>query len=144
MSVTEIAALIAAVSFAVIAASIAYLAIRATKVLGDAATLVRETRAGQEALLLRANAAVERANAQLDASEAAARSMDELGAGMADLAGQVTALAGFGRTMAGAVVGGPAGKAAALAYGVRHAMALRRARRTAVAGSVVRDRELSR
>jgi hypothetical protein len=144
VSVTGIAALIAAVSFAVIAASIAYLAIRATKVLGDAATLVRETRAGQEALLLRANAAVERANAQLDASEAAARSMDELGAGMADLAGQVTALAGFGRTMAGAVVGGPAGKAAALAYGVRHAMALRRARRAPVPGSVVRDRELSR
>ena len=143
MSATGIAALIAAGSFAVIAFAVAYVAIRLTRVLGDAATLVRETRAGQEALLLRANAAVERANAQLDASEAVAASMDELGVGMADLAGQVTALAGFGRTMAGSFVSGPVGKAAALAYGVRHAMALRRTRRTAVAGSVVRDRELT-
>lgn len=149
MTVTGIAALIAAASFAVIALAVAYVAIRLTRVLSDAATLVRETRAGQEAVLARANAAVDRASAQLDASEAVAKSMDELGAGMADLAGQVTALAGFGRTMAGAVVGGPLGRAAALAYGVRHAVALRRAERTAVPGSVVQRggstaRELSR
>jgi hypothetical protein len=64
--------------------------------------------------------------------------MDELGKGMADLAGQVNALAGFGRTVAGAVVGGPVGKAAALAYGVRHAVSLRRGGpRNAVPGKVV-------
>lgn len=145
MSAMGIAALIAAVSFAVIAASVAYLAIRATKVLGDAGTVIRETRAGQEAMLARANATVDRANAQLDAAQAVNASMDSLGAGMADLAGQVNALAGFGRTMAGSVVTGPVGKAAAFAYGIRHAVIKRRAApRSAVAGKVVPHQEISR
>jgi hypothetical protein len=135
VSATGIAALIAAGSFAVLALTGVYLATRVTRVLGDAATLVRETRAGQEALLARANAAVDRANDQLDRAAVVNASMDELGAGMADLAGQATALAAFGKTMAGAVVGGPVGKAAALAYGVRHAVGLRRGGpKSAVAG----------
>jgi hypothetical protein len=48
--------------------------------------------------------------------------MDELDAGMAELAGQVTALAGLGR----AIASGPVGRVGALAYGVRHAVSLRR------------------
>ncbi|HTU74591.1 MAG TPA: hypothetical protein VMG38_13835 [Trebonia sp.] len=145
MSAIGIAALIAAVSFAVIAASVAYLTIRATRVLGDAGTVIRETRAGQEALLARANAAVDRANAQLDAAEAVNASMDSLGTGMAELAGQVNALAGFGRTVAGSVVTGPVGKAAAFAYGIRHAVGKRRgAPRGAVPGKVVPHKEISR
>ena len=45
-----------------------------------------------------------------------------------------------GKTMAGAVVSGPVGKAAAVAYGVRHAVALRRgaARRRALPGQVLK------
>ena len=140
MSATGIAALIAASSFAVLALTGVYLAIRVTRVLGDAATLVRETRASQEALLVRANAAVDRANDQLGRAAMVNASMDELGVGMADLASQVSALAGFGKTMAGAVVGGPVGKAAAIAYGVRHAVGLRRGggRRRALPGEVVK------
>ena len=46
MSLTGVAALIAAVSFAVLACAGVYLAVRLTRVLGDAATLVRETRDG--------------------------------------------------------------------------------------------------
>jgi hypothetical protein len=138
VSATGIAALIAAASFAVLALTGVYLAIRATRVLADAAALVRETRAGQEALLANANAAVDRANDQLDRAATVNASMDDLGAGMADLAGQVTALAAFGKTMAGAVVGGPVGKAAAVAYGVRHAVALRRGgKRPSVPGRVL-------
>jgi uncharacterized protein YoxC len=145
VSAIGIAALIAAVSFAVISASVAYLTIRATKVLADAGTVIRETRAGQEAALARANATVDRANAQLDAAEAVNASMDELGTGMAELAGQVNALAGFGRTMAGSVVTGPVGRAAAFAYGIRHAVGKRRgAPRNAVAGKVVPNKELPR
>jgi hypothetical protein len=144
VAATGIAALIAAGSFAVLALTGVYLAIRITRVLGDAATLVRQARAGQEALLSRANAAVDRANAQLDAAAAVSDSMDELGTSMADLASQVTALAAFGKTMAGVVVGGPVGKAAALAYGVRRAVGLRRSRRQALPGHVMRDKELSR
>ena len=140
MSLTGVAALIAAVSFAVLACAGAYLAVRFTKVLGDAATLVRDTRADQQVLFARANAAVDRAHAQLDQSEAVAASMDELGSGVAELAGQVSALAGMGRTLAA----GPVGRAAAVAYGVRHAVALRRgSRRRTLPGQLVRGRELT-
>jgi uncharacterized protein YoxC len=139
MSLTGVAALIAAVSFAVLACAGVYLAVRLTRVLGDAATLVRETRADQQALIARANAAVDRAGAQLDRAEVVSASMDELGEGMTELAGQVSALAAFGRTLAGSVVGGPVGRAAAVGYGVWHAVGLRRgARRRALPGEVMK------
>ena len=60
---------------------------------------------------------------------------------MTELAGQASALAGIGRSVAGAVVGGPVGRAAAVAYGVRHAVGLRRgtvARPGALRGEVER------
>ncbi len=140
MSLTGVAALIAAVSFAVLACAGVYLAVRFTRVLGDAATLVRETRADQQALFARANAAVDRASAQLDRTEAATAAVADLGDSMTELAGQASALAGIGRSVAGAVVGGPLGRAAAVAYGVRHAVGLRRgtvARPGALPGQVV-------
>jgi len=138
MTVTGVAALIAAVSFAVLACAGVYLAVRLSRLMHDAATLVRETRDDQKALLVRARAAVDRAGAQLDRAEVVSASMDELGAGMTELAGQVSALAAFGRTLAGTVVGGPVGRAAAVAYGVRHAFGLRAARRRALPGEVVK------
>jgi uncharacterized protein YoxC len=145
MSLTGVAALIAAVSFAVIACAAVYLALRFTRVLGDAATLVRETRADSTALFARANAAVDRANAQLDSTEAATAAVADLGDSMSELAGQASALAGIGRSVAGAVVGGPVGRAAAVAYGVRHAVGLRRGtvpRPGALRGQVVNTAEL--
>lgn len=145
---TGIAALIAAVSFALLALTGVYLALRVSRLLGDAATVIRETRAGQQALLTRANSAVDRANEQLERGDEVTASMDELGAGMSELAGQVSALAGFGRTMAGAVTRGPVGRVAAIAYGVRHAVGLRRRHaavgKHAVPGRVVADTELPR
>jgi len=140
MNLTGVAALIAAASFAVLACAGVYLAIRFTKVLGDAATLVRETRASQQALFTKATAAVDRANAQLDRTEAATAAVGELGDSMVELAGQANALAGIGRTVAGAVVGGPMGRAAAVAYGIKHAVGLRRGtvqRRDALPGEVI-------
>jgi len=131
MSLTGLAALIAAVSFAVIACAAVYLALRFTKVLSDAATLVRETKTSQQALFARANAAIDRAETQLHHTEAATAAVADLSDSMTELAGQASALAGIGRSVAGAVVGGPVGRAAAVAYGVRHAIGLRR-------GTVVR------
>ena len=140
MNLTGLAALIAAASFAVLACAGVYLSIRFTRVLGDAATLVRETRTSQQALFAKANAAVDRANAQLDITEAATNAVGELGDSMVELAGQANALAGIGRTVAGAVVGGPMGRAAAVAYGIKHAVGLRRGtvqRREALPGEVI-------
>jgi len=138
MTLTGVAALIAAVSFAVLVFAGVYLTVRLNRVLGDAATLVRETREDQRVLLIRANAAVDRASTQLDRAEVVAASMDELGAGMTELVGQVNALAGFGRTLAGSVVTGPVGRAAAVGYGVWHAVGLRRGARRALPGEVVK------
>ena len=90
MSLTGVAALIAAVSFAVLACAGVYLAVRFTRVLGDAATLVRETRADQQALFARANTAVDRASAQLDRTEAATAGVADLGDSMTELAGQAS------------------------------------------------------
>jgi uncharacterized protein YoxC len=126
MTLTGVAALIAALSFAVLACAAVYLAMRFTRVLGDVATLVRETRADQQALFARASSAVDRASAQLERTEAATTAVADLGDQMTELAGQASALAGIGRSVAGAVVGGPIGKAAAIAYGIRHAVGLRR------------------
>ena len=134
MNLTSVAALIASMSFAVLACAGVYLAVRLTRVLGDAATLVRETRADQQALFARANAEVDRAHAQLHRTEAVSASMGELGDSVTDLAGQLSALAGLGRALAA----GPVGRAAAVAYGVRHAVVLRRDARRALPGQVVR------
>jgi hypothetical protein len=65
--------------------------------------------------------------------------MDELGAGMTELAGQVSALAGLGR----AIAGGPVGRMGALAYGVRHAVNLRRTPKRALPGRVMERGELT-
>jgi uncharacterized protein YoxC len=137
---TGVAALIAAVSFAVLAGAGVYLAVRITRVLGEATAMVRETRAQQQAVLARASAAVDRAHAQLDRTDAVTASMDELGAGVAELAGQVSALAGMGRALAA----GPVGRAAAVAYGVRHAFTLRRQARQALPGQIVGRPEVTR
>src|ERR1700753_4280915 len=107
MSLTGIAALIAAVSFAVLAGAAVYLAVRFTRVLGDAATLVRETRADQQALFARANAAVDRASAQLDSTEAATAAVADLGDSMTELAGQASALAGIGKSVGGVTSAAP-------------------------------------
>lgn len=140
MSLTGIAALITAASFAVLALTAVYAAVRLNRLFGAATALIRQTSEGQRSALARVNAAVDRASAQLDRTETINASMDELGAGMEELAGQVGAMAAFGRTVAGSVVSGPVGKAAAVAYGVRHAVGLRRGGgRRALPGEIVAD-----
>jgi hypothetical protein len=129
MNAAEAAALIAAVFWALLVSVGVFVLFRLGRLLTESRRLVAELRERSDALLQRAQtavdgaqAAVDRAGRQLDRTESVAASMDELGAGMAELAGQVTALAWFGR----AIVGGPVGRVGALAYGVRHAVSLRR------------------
>jgi hypothetical protein len=130
MNTAEAAALIAAVFWALLVSVGVLVLFRLGRLLSESSKLVAELRERSDVLLQRAQtavdgaqAAVDRAGKQLDRADSVAASMDELGAGMAELAGQVTALAGLGR----AIAGGPAGRVGALAYGVRHAVSLRRA-----------------
>jgi hypothetical protein len=132
MNVAELAALIAAVFWALLVCVGAIVLLRLGRFLSESTGLVAELRERGDILLQRAEAAVDgaqaavdRASKQLDRTESVTASMDELGVGMTELAGQVATLAGLGRTIAG----GPVGRTAALAYGVRHAVGLRRADR---------------
>ena len=150
MNAAELAALIAAVFWAVLVCVGVFVLFRLGRLLSQSSKLVADVRERGDVLLTRAQAAVDgaqaaadRAGKQLDRTESVTASMDELSAGMTELAGQVTALAGLGR----AIAAGPVGRMGALAYGVRHAMSLRRpggaARRT-LPGSVMDRGELTR
>jgi Bacterial protein of unknown function (DUF948) len=141
----QAAALVAAISFALLAVVGVVALVVMTKFMAESTRLVTDVRERGGVLIDRAQAAVDgaqaavdRAGRQLDRAESVTASMDELGDGMAELAGQVTALAGFGR----AIAGGPVGRAAAFAYGVRRAVGLRRAGRT-LPGSVVEREALT-
>jgi Bacterial protein of unknown function (DUF948) len=130
MNAAEAAAVIAAVFWALLVSVGVVVLFRFGRLLTESSRLVADLRersdtllAGAQAAVDGAQAAVNRADKQLDRTETVTASMDELGAGMAELAGQVTALAGLGRT----IEAGPVGRMGALAYGVRHAVGLRRA-----------------
>jgi hypothetical protein len=150
VNVAELAALIAAVFWALLVCVGAVVLLRLGRFLSESTRLVAELREHGDVLLQRAQAAVEgaqaavdRASRQLDQTESVTASMDELGTGMTELAGQVTALAGLGRMIAD----GPVGRTAALAYGVRHAVGLRRAERGSrrtLPGRVIERGELAR
>jgi hypothetical protein len=150
MNAVELAALIAAVFWALLVCVGVFVLFRLGRLLSESSRLVADVRERGDVLLTRAQtavdgaqAAVDRAGCQLDRTESVTASMDELGSGMTELAGQVTALAGLGR----AIAGGPVGRVGALAYGVRHAVSLRRtdrrSRRT-LPGRVVERGELAR
>jgi Bacterial protein of unknown function (DUF948) len=146
MNAAELAALIAAVFWALLVCVGVFVLFRLGRLLSESSKLVADVRERGDVLLTRAQtavdgaqAAVDRAGRQLDRAESVTASMDELGAGMNELAGQVTALAGFGR----AIAGGPVGRVSALAYGLRHAVNLRRPGRT-LPGRVMERGELAR
>ena len=146
MNAAELAALIAAVFWALLVCVGVFVLFRLGRLLSESSRLVADVRERGDVLLQRAQtavdgaqAAVDRAGRQLDRTESVTDSMDELGAGMTELAGQVTALAGLGR----AIAGGPVGRVAALAYGVRHAGSLRRTTRRTLPGRVVKGDELA-
>jgi Bacterial protein of unknown function (DUF948) len=159
MNAAELAALIAAVFWALLVCVGVFVLFRLARLLSESSRLVADLRERGDVLLQQAQtavdgaqAAVDRAGRQLDQTESVTASMDELGTGMAELAGQVTllargddpprppreAMAGLGR----AVAAGPVGRTAALAYGVRHALSLRRAARRTVPGRVMERAEL--
>jgi hypothetical protein len=163
MNAAELAALIAAAFWALLACVGVFVLFRLGRLLSESSKLVADMRERGDVLLWQAQqavdgaqAAVDRAGRQLDRAESVAASMDELGTGMSELAGQVTMLArgddpttppregiaGLGR----AIGAGPVGRAAALAHGVRHAVSLRRAARpdgaNALPGRVLHPAEL--
>lgn len=126
----QAAALIAAVSFAALAAAGVYTLVKLARLISAASRAVSELRTRGDLLLRRADSAVDRVNSaadeaheQLARTDAVTANMDRASSAVAELTVDVAVLTGAVRTL----LGGPLGRLAGLAYGVRHAIALRRA-----------------
>jgi len=119
----DLAALVAAFFFAVLVCAGVYVLIRLARLISEGTRLVADMRSRSDTVFERVQATVDRANQQLDATSTVTAGLDELNAGMSQLTDQVSALAGLGQ----AISAGPAGRAGAFVYGVRRAVAIRRA-----------------
>jgi uncharacterized protein YoxC len=118
----QLAALIAAVFFAAGVCVAAYVLLKLAGLLTAATGYLTGMRQQADAVIEQAHAAIDRTNEQLDRTDAITANMTEVSANVAELTEHVSVLAGLGRALAT----GPVGKASAVAYGVRHAVDLRR------------------
>ncbi len=126
MNAMHLAALIAAGFFAVGVCAAVYVLIRLGRLISMAGGMLSDYRDRTDVLIDRAHAAVDRSHEQLARTDAITANMDEVSANMAELSGQVSALAGVARGIS-AGLGTPLTKLAALAFGIRRAVALHRA-----------------
>ncbi len=124
MSAGQLAALIAAVSVAVLAGAAVVVLIKLARLTSALTRLVTSYSGRADQLLEQAQAAVDRTNEQLARTDSITASMDQVTANMAELSGHVSALTGVARVLADAV-GAPLTGLSALAYGVRRAMLMR-------------------
>lgn len=125
MSAGQLAALIAAVFFAALACVGMFVLIRLAGLMSAATSLVADYRHKSDQLFEQAQAAVDRTHEQLARTDAITASMDEVTANMAELSGHVSTLSGLAKGISGAV-STPLTGAAALAYGLRRALLVRR------------------
>lgn len=132
----QLAALIAAVFFALLACVAMFVLLRLARLMSAATGLVTEYRTRTDQLLTQAQAAVDRTTAQLDRTEAITESMDQVTANMAELSGHVSALAGLARNISSAATA-PMTGAAALVFGLRRATAVRRSLQVAAVAEPV-------
>ena len=130
MNTAQLAALIAAVFFAAGVCVAAYALIKLARLLTEATRALGRAREQTDLVIRQAQAAIDRTNEQLDRTDAITANMNEVSANVAELTEHVSALAGLGRALAA----GPVGKVAAVTYGVRHAVGMRRGGGVATGG----------
>lgn len=131
MTAGQLAALIAAVSVAVLSGVGVVVLVKLARLTSALTRLVTDYSGRADQLLERAQAAIDRTNEQLARTDSITASMDQVTANMAELSGHVSALTGLTRTISTAV-GAPLTGLSALAYGVRRAMLVRRSIQAAV------------
>lgn len=121
------AAAVAAAAAWVIGVGVAvYVMLKAARLMSETSTTVAGLRKRGDLLIERANAAIDRAGEQIAKTEAVTASIEGVTATMGELDGHLTALAPPAASQASAV-GRPLARAAALAYGIRWALGIRRA-----------------
>ncbi len=138
MNAGQLAALIAAIFFALLACVAIFVLLRLARLMTAATGLVTDYRAKTDHLLEQAQAAVDRTNEQLARTDAITASMDQVTANMAELSGHVTALTGLARGLTSAATA-PMTGAAAFVFGLRRATAVRRSLRVAAVAEPVPD-----
>ena len=126
MTAGQVAALIAAGFFAVLSCVAIFVLLRLARLMSAVTGLVTEYRDRADLLIEQAQAAVDRTNAQLARTDAITASMDQVTANMAELSGHVSAMAGLARGLSSAATA-PLTGLAALVYGLRRAIGVRRA-----------------
>ncbi|MGO9082393.1 MAG: DUF948 domain-containing protein [Streptosporangiaceae bacterium] len=129
MNAGQLAAMIAAVSFAVLVCAAVFVLLRLSRLISAGTRFVAGycDRSGE--LLDRAQAAIDRSSEQLARTDSITASMDEVTANMAELSEHVSAMAGLARGIS-AGFGTPLMRCAAAVYGVRRAVARRRPQRS--------------
>jgi hypothetical protein len=130
MSAGQLAALIAAAFFAVLASVAMLVLLRFGRLVSAVTRLVTDYRDKADLLIEQAQEAVDRTNAQLARTDAITTSMDQVTANMAELSGHVSALAGMARVISSAATA-PLTGASAFMFGLRRAMLVRRTLRVA-------------
>jgi uncharacterized protein YoxC len=135
MNAGQLAALIAAGSFAVLACVGIVVLLRLARLTSAVTRMVTEYRDRADLLIEQAQEAVDRTNAQLARTDAITASMDQVTANMAELSGHVSALAGVARGISSAATAPLTGMSAFM-FGLRRAMIVRRTLQVAVAEPV--------
>ena len=126
MNAGQLAALIAAGFFAVGVCAAVYVLIKLARLISLAGTVLTGYRDATDNLLRRAQSAVDRADEQLARTHALSESVEAVSGSLTDLSEQVSAVAGSARLIANGL-GAPVLRLAAASYGVKRALALRRA-----------------
>lgn len=132
MNAGQLAALIAAGFFAVLACVGVFVLIRLARLMTAATEMITQYRARADQLIEQAQAAIDRTNEQLIRTDAITASMDEVTSNMAELSGHVSALAGLARGVSSAV-SAPLTGLSAFVFGVRRAVLVRRSLQVAAA-----------
>jgi methyl-accepting chemotaxis protein len=142
MNAGQLAALIAAGAFAVLACVAVYVLLRLARLVSAATGMLTEYRERADQLISQAQAAVDRTNEQLVRTDAITASMDQVTANMADLTGHVSAMAGLARGISMAA-SAPVTGLAAFVFGMRRAVLVRRSLEAAVSSAGQAESALS-
>jgi uncharacterized protein YoxC len=134
MNAGQLAALIAAGVFAVLACVAIFVLIKLARLMSAATGMVTQYRDRADKLIEQAQAAVDRTNEQLTRTDAITASMDQVTSNMAELSGHVSALAGLARGIS-AAASAPLTGMSAFVFGLRRAIVVRRSLQAAVAES---------
>jgi uncharacterized protein YoxC len=138
MNAGQLAALIAAGFFAVLACVAVFVLIKLARLMSAVTGMVTEYRDRADLLIEQAQAAVDRTNEQLARTDAITASMDQVTANMAELSGHVSALAGLARGISAAAAA-PLTGFSALVFGLRRAVLVRRSLQVTAAADGVTE-----